>query len=179
MTGRGRDPSVFVAAGTAVVGAVVAGAQVARTHTVVLVLLGVAVCAGVLGARAVARRRPARATLVTDRHLAGRVAALMRAGGWRQVAVRPAMGRVGADVVGIAADGRGWLLRCHQDATALDAADVYRFTDAARYLRRGDVTVLVTAGAVPAPVREAALSAGVMLMDSARLAWWADVQRRG
>ncbi|GIF68428.1 hypothetical protein Ais01nite_64630 [Asanoa ishikariensis] len=58
------------------------------------------------------------------------------------------------------------------------AADVCRLTDAARYLRRGDVTVLVTAGAVSAPVREAAMSAGVMLVDSERLAWWADVRRR-
>ena len=125
------------------------------------------------------RRRPPPTSgsgTLTDRQLTDRVAALMRDGGWRQVTVTAAMGHLGTDVVGMGADGRRWLMRCHRDAARLAPADVHRFADTARNLRRGDVTMLVTAGPVSAPVLHAAVQAGVTLVDGESLAWWSTVQ---
>ncbi len=42
-------------------------------------------------------------------------ARVLRAGGWRRVTVTNALGRLGTDVVGVAADGRRWLMRCPRD----------------------------------------------------------------
>jgi len=143
----------------------------------VLVVAGLVGAVSVVGACAAIRSRHRRpGVAMTDRQLADRVAALMRSGGWRRVTVTGALGHLGTDVVGVAADGRRWLMRCHRDPDRLDPSDVFRFADTARYLRRGDVTILVTAGPVPAPARHAALRAGVTLVDSEGLAWWAAVQ---
>ncbi len=142
-------------------------------------MLGLAVL-GAAAAIFVFRLRPAAAgTVPSTPPLAARVAALMRAGGWRQVTVTAALGRLGTDVVGVGADDRRWLIRCHHDSAGLAPSDVHRFADTARYLRRGDVTVLVTDGPVAEPVLDAARRSGVTLVDSESLSWWATVQRTG
>jgi hypothetical protein len=71
------------------------------------------------------------------------------------------------------------LIRCYHDPGRLGPFDVHRFADTARYLQRGDVTMLVTDGAVAAPVLHAAQRAGVTLVDSKSLTWWATIQRTG
>jgi hypothetical protein len=108
--------------------------------------------------------------------LAGHVASLMRTGGWRQVAVTAALGRLGTDVVGVGADGRRWLIRCHHDQAALAPSDVHRFAEAARYLRRGEVTMLVSNQTLAESVLRAAQRCGVTLVGSESLAWWTNVQ---
>jgi Restriction endonuclease len=110
--------------------------------------------------------------------LTGRVAALMRAGGWQRVTITASMGRLGTDVVGVGADGRRWLLRCHPDPARLDPADVHRFARTARDLRRGEVTMLVLAGSAPPGVLAAATRAGVTVVDADSLAWWTAMQAR-
>ncbi|MCY1143202.1 restriction endonuclease [Actinoplanes sp. Pm04-4] len=114
---------------------------------------------------------------MTDRRLTGRVAALMRAGGWRQVTVTAAMGHLGTDVVAVGVDGRRWLLRCHHDPARLTPADVHRFADSARRMRRAEVTMLVLGTDSPSPLLEAAAQAGVTLVDAGSLSWWAAQQR--
>ncbi|MGX6600599.1 restriction endonuclease [Micromonosporaceae bacterium Da 78-11] len=106
------------------------------------------------------------------------VAGLMKAGGWRRVSIAAAMGHLGTDVLGVGADGRRWVVRCHPDAARLDPSDVRRFADAVRQLRRGDVSVLVAAGIVPIALRQAAQGRGTTLVDRDALAWWAAVQTR-
>jgi hypothetical protein len=113
---------------------------------------------------------------MTDRQFVDHVAGLLRAGGWTRVTVTAAMGHLGTDVVGVSADGRRWLMRCHRDPTRLDPSDVHRFAETARDLRRGDLAMLVTAGTVSAPVMQATLSAGITLVTGESLAWWADIQ---
>ncbi|GAA2630995.1 restriction endonuclease [Paractinoplanes durhamensis] len=108
--------------------------------------------------------------------LADRVAALMRSGGWRHVTVTASMGNLGTDVVGVAADGRRWVLRCHRDPARLDPADVHRFADAVRQMRRAEVTMLVIAGTAPGPVLHAAAKAGVTVVDADSLSWWTSLQ---
>ncbi|GIF74643.1 restriction endonuclease [Asanoa siamensis] len=161
---RTRDTPLFVIAGTCV-GALVAAAQLLRVPTE-LIVAGLVVVA-IVGARLAARRRR-----MTEGDLAARVATVLRAGGWRRVTVTSTLGHLGTDVVGVARDGRRWLLRCPRDPASLTAADVSRFAEAARYLGRGDVTVLVTSGPVPPPVRAAATQARVTLVDSDDLPAW-------
>jgi Restriction endonuclease len=112
------------------------------------------------------------------RPLPEQVAGLMRAGGWREVTVAAAMGRLGTDVIGVGADGRRWVVRCHHDAGRLDAADVRRFADAVRELRRGEVAVLVTEQPPSTSLLRAALRCGTRLVDRAGLIWWARLQHR-
>ncbi|MET3425537.1 hypothetical protein BJ973_004749 [Actinoplanes tereljensis] len=109
---------------------------------------------------------------------AGRVAELMRAGGWRRVTITAGLGHLGTDVIGVGADGRRWLIRCHHDQTPLAPSDVHRFAETNRYLRRGDLTVLVTDQPLTQPVLQAAARGGVTLVDSGTLSWWATVQLR-
>jgi hypothetical protein len=116
---------------------------------------------------------------MTDGQFAAYVVGLMRQGGWARVSVSAAMGHLGTDVVGVAADGRRWLVRCHRDASRLQPSDVHRFARAVRELRRGDVAVLVTAGEVPARIRHAAADSATPVIDGRGLAWWADFQSPG
>jgi hypothetical protein len=102
----------------------------------------------------------------------------MRAGGWRQVTVTALMGPLGTDVVGVGVDGRRWLLRCHHDPARLTPADVHRFADSARRMRRAEVTMLVLGTDSPGPLLEAAAQAGVTLVDAGSLSWWSAQQRR-
>ncbi|GIE95331.1 restriction endonuclease [Paractinoplanes rishiriensis] len=104
------------------------------------------------------------------------VAGLMRSGGWRRVTVAAAMGQLGTDVVGVAADGRRWVVRCHHDAVRLGPADVRRFAQTFREFRRGEVAVLVTDQPVSTALRDAALRCRTTLVDRAGLVWWACVQ---
>jgi hypothetical protein len=104
------------------------------------------------------------------------VAGLMRAGGWRQVTVAAGMGHLGTDVLGVGADGRRWVVRCHHEAARLGPADVRRFADTVRELRRGEVVVLVTEQTVSTALRLAAQRCGTRLVDTAGLAWWAGLQ---
>jgi hypothetical protein len=109
------------------------------------------------------------------------VAGLMRAGGWQQVTVAAAMGRLGTDVMGVSADGRRWVVRCHHGVAGLDPADVRRFVDTVRELRRGEVTVLVTDQPISGVLRQAAQRCGTTLVGRDALRWWAGIQgsRRG
>jgi hypothetical protein len=100
----------------------------------------------------------------------------MREGGWRQVTVTASMGHLGTDVTGIAADGRRWVLRCHPDPSGLTPVDVHRFADAVRQMRRGDLSMVVVAGAAPASLVQAATEAGVTVVDAASLSWWENQQ---
>ncbi|HEV7710428.1 MAG TPA: restriction endonuclease [Asanoa sp.] len=162
-----------MAAGAVALGAVAAAVHLAHEHRAALVVAGTAFV--VVGVRFAARnrRRLPSAAAMTDRQLAVRVAALLRAAGWRQVTVTAAMGQLGTDVVGVGVDGRRWVTRCHREPARLDPSDVHRFADTVRQLRRGNATMLVTAGTVPSPVRNAALRAGVTLVDFDGLAGWA------
>ena len=96
--------------------------------------------------------------------------------GWRRGADRAREAPALPDQV--AADGRRWVVRCHHDAARLDPADVWRFADAVREFRRGEVTVLVTDQPVSSSVRRAAQRCGTTLVDRAGLTWWAGVQAR-
>ena len=115
---------------------------------------------------------------MTDGQFTQYVAGLLRAGGWKRVSVSAPMGPLGTDVSAVGADGRRWLVRCHRDATRLRPADVHRFADTVRLCRRGDVTVLITAGTVPEQVRRAAVASRTTVVDGESLAWWAGLQRR-
>ena len=121
-------------------------------------------------------RRPRPPLAMTDAQFTGYVATLLRTGGWKGVTVAAAMGPLGTDVVGVGADGRRWLIRCHRDASRLHPPDVHRFADTVRQLRRGDIAVLITAGEVPEPVRQAAVASNTTVVDGAGLAWWAGTQ---
>ena len=102
---------------------------------------------------------------MTDGQFTAYVVGLMRHGGWARVSVSAAMGHLGTDVVGVGADGRRWLVRCHRDASRLQPSDVHRFAHAVRQLRRGDIAVLVTAGDVPERIRHAAADRDTPVID--------------
>ncbi|GAA0546223.1 hypothetical protein GCM10010172_29850 [Paractinoplanes ferrugineus] len=90
--------------------------------------------------------------------------------------VTASMGLLGTDVVGVGADGRRWLMRCHHDPSRLEPADVHRFADMVRQARRGEVSMMVVPGTVPDPVLHTAAQAGVTLVDAGSLRWWAALQ---
>lgn len=126
-------------------------------HPLLLVPLALALAVAVVAASL--RRRPR--TIDLPDHVAG----LMRTNGWRTVSVSAAMGRLGTDVTGVAADGRRWVVRCHRDAAILEPADVLRFAEAVHGMRRADVHALFTTGPITDPVREAARRCRTTLLD--------------
>ncbi|MET0425878.1 MAG: restriction endonuclease [Actinoplanes sp.] len=114
---------------------------------------------------------------MAGRRLPDRVADLMRAGGWRRVTITAAMGHLGTDVVGVGADGRRWLIRCHDDPGSLQPLDVQRFAETTRKMRRSEVTIMVTGRTAAEPVLLAARQARITMVDSESLDWWAAVQQ--
>jgi hypothetical protein len=135
-------------------------AAVIDRRPAIVALLVVAVVGAVVAA---ARRQPRVITFPEQ------VAARMLADGWRQVTLSAAMGPLGTDITGVSGDGRRWVVRCHSHGV-LDPADVQRFADAVRQMRRADVHALVTEATLTVRARAAADGCRTVVVDRAGLA---------
>jgi restriction system protein len=160
--------------------------QAVKYHPVITTLVVVVLLAGIAGwgyLQWSAERRLAeheRNVAVTD-YMTGPqfeqyVAKLMRASGYRSVAVQGGAGDMGADVIGRSPCGRRVVVQCKRYAGNLGSPDVQRFAGTAHTIHRADVALLVTTGRPTGPAREVALRCRIVLVDRPALARWVSTQ---